>query len=1131
MHSLMNLPNPKNEIKSLREFHDAIENHVRGLLALGWTTESYGALLVPMVLGKLPADTRKSLAREHSNLEWTIDELRTSIAREIRVLEAGLCMPSPPVEDHQRPPILTASFHTGATGHVKKLKCVFCKSEHLTTQCDVISDQSKWMEVVKKEKLCYNCLGHHKIAQYQSKGRCKNCKGRHHTSLCQGNGSQNSPGSNRQEKDSKLTSVNTTLLQKTSTLTTADSTLQPTKVCFLKTAVATVRAGNHQTQANILLDEGAQQSFISESLAKQLKLTAQGKECVAISAFGASEAFNQTLPIATIFLKTVNGGEIPISVLIIPRISQPIHNLPFHYVKELPYLKDIHLTHAVSDNQEFDISVCIGADFYWSIVQETVIRGPGPTAVKSKLGYLLSGPLHNYSHSLTSSVLHLSTSEPETQSPSENTWEVEFGQTEQPSLASSNFLQEYLHNSVTHQPNGTYIVKFPWKPNHPPLPTNKSICERRVRSLVHKLSKTPETLKIYNGIMEEQLRRGFIEKVPESELARPCHYIPHHAVHKESATTPVRIVYDCSCHEARHLASLNDCLETGPAFLNDLPTILLRFRSHKYGLTADIEKAFLHVQLDQQDRDFTRFLWLCNPDDPDLRLFLFGSARSPFMLYAALHCHLTQSGTDISTNILQNLYVDNILSGCSTEEGAITYYNEARATLCAANFNLRSWASNSNHLSIAARKDQVADGNERVNVLGLVWNTIDDTLSLTQKPLDMGHPTVTKRQVLQQSSKSFDPLGVAYPVTIRAKLLLQTLWQKKISWDEPLSSEYQHLWQTLLQDLQHLNTISTPRYYWKDGIITDNPVELHMFSDASTKAYGAVGYLRCGTCTSFVIAKARVAPLKPLTLPKLELMGATIAAQMFTVIKSSIGYVINSVYMWTDSQIVIHWLNSEKKLKQFISNRVMEIRNICPAKCWRYCPSADNPADLLTRGISLSTLQESVIWTHGPEWITHEEQWPVWSPTEILHVQLASAETEVLVPESDEQPAEEQTGVQTVIDIERYSTLTKLLYVTAYVLRFIECVKPHVSKATGPITVTELSKAQTLWIQSCQLSSFSKEIKNLNNKPTSNRRLPLVRQLRLFLDSNNLLRCGGGYIMHQLVSMQSSPTCFQPNTD
>lgn len=128
-----------------------------------------------------------------------------------------------------------------------------------------------------------------------------------------------------------------------------------------------------------------------------------------------------------------------------------------------------------------------------------------------------------------------------------------------------------------------------------------------------------------------------------------CHYIPHHVVHKESATIPIRIAYDCSCSEARHLASLNDCLETEPAFLNDLSTILIQFHFYKFGLTADIEKAFLYVQLDHQDRDFTCFLWLCNPQDPEgplqayrFRAVLFGSASSPFMLYATLHCHLTQ---------------------------------------------------------------------------------------------------------------------------------------------------------------------------------------------------------------------------------------------------------------------------------------------------------------------------------------------------------------------------------------------------------------------------------------------------------------------------------------------------------
>ena len=181
---------------------------------------------------------------------------------------------------------------------------------------------------------------------------------------------------------------------------------------------------------------------------------------------------------------------------------------------------------------------------------------------------------------------------------------------------------------------------------------------------------------------------------------------------------------------------------------------------------------------------------------------------------------------------------------------------------------------------------------------------------------------------------------------------------------------------------------------------------------------------------------------------------------------------------------------------------------MCPAQLWNYCPSADNPADLLTRGIPLSTLQASLIWRHGPEWLTHEALRPSWGPTEMLHVQLAIAEAEVL-PVPDKQPVKECSGVEMIIDIDRYSTLTKLLYVTAYVLRFIECIKSRVYKCTGPITTSELSKAQLSWIRSCQISSFSREITNLKSSPTSNKRLPLVRQLRLFLDSNNLLRCGG----------------------
>ena len=292
------------------------------------------------------------------------------------------------------------------------------------------------------------------------------------------------------------------------------------------------------------------------------------KECVAIAAFGALEASNQTLPVATIHLETTEGTEIPISVLITLRIPQPLRNLPFSYVKQLPYLKDLHLNHVISDSDDINISMLIGADGYWSIVQEAVIRGPGPTAVQSRLGYLLSGPLYNYTTSITFSVLH--------------------------------------------------------------------------------------------------------------------------------------------------------------------------------------------VQLHHNDRDFTRFLWPCCPSDPDsqlqtycFRVVLSDSASSLFMLYAALHCYLTQCSSTVSKDLLQNLYVDKILSGRPTEEESVVFYSEARTILSEANFNLRSWASKSIQLCDLAKKDQVADDCEQVNTLGLVCNTASDKLSLAHKVFPLDHSLATKHEILQ----------------------------------------------------------------------------------------------------------------------------------------------------------------------------------------------------------------------------------------------------------------------------------------------------------------------------------------------------------------------------------------------
>ena len=188
---------------------------------------------------------------------------------------------------------------------------------------------------------------------------------------------------------------------------------------------------------------------------------------------------------------------------------------------------------------------------------------------------------------------------------------------------------------------------------------------------------------------------------------------------------------------------------------------------HKYRMCTDIEKAFLHVHLHKEDRDYIRFLWLSDSSNPDSELItfivLFGAVCTPFMLNATLLFHLSQYTSTTSKDMLENLYVNNIVTGCRSEETAVTYsyYHTATTIMKEANFNLRSWASNSSHLVEQANKDKTAAESSTVNILGLQWDTTNDTMSLTlRSPIPKHHTLVTKREVLRELSKVFDPIGI-----------------------------------------------------------------------------------------------------------------------------------------------------------------------------------------------------------------------------------------------------------------------------------------------------------------------------------------------------------------------------------
>lgn len=370
------------------------------------------------------------------------------------------------------------------------------------------------------------------------------------------------------------------------------STTQFRPNVLLKTAIAKVSSAHYTTDAHILLDEGAQRSFITEknsqknwrSNRREQKLSTW---LVSATAYRMYDKCRQR----QCFLITDEGEIIAIDVAIVPTIAVPLSNIQ----REVTSLKYMRTEPSVTDENVFEIFLLIGADSYWKIVQNHVVRGNGPTAVQSKIGYLLSGTLPvSEQHSSTHCMLNVITSPPNYLD-LERFWKLEsIGITPlKDDTSGSSNLKTYMDTCISYN-EGRYSAKLPWKDDHPPLPTNYDVSLKRTESPIRRLRKEPFLLRKYGEIISEQKERGFIETVDDSVVSSyQIHYIPHHGVQTDSVTTPIRIVYDCSCHEGADKPSLNDCLQSTPPELNDLAGILIQFRFNKYAITTDIEKAFL----------------------------------------------------------------------------------------------------------------------------------------------------------------------------------------------------------------------------------------------------------------------------------------------------------------------------------------------------------------------------------------------------------------------------------------------------------------------------------------------------------------------------------------------------------
>ncbi|GFS77126.1 integrase catalytic domain-containing protein [Trichonephila clavipes] len=381
----------------------------------------------------------------------------------------------------------------------------------------------------------------------------------------------------------------------------------------------------------------------------------------------------------------------------------------------------------------------------------------------------------------------------------------------------------------------------------------------------------------------------------------------------------------------------------------------------------------------------------------------------------------------------------------------------------------------------------------------------------------------SKRFILNVVGRIFDPIGILGPFVIKLKCLLQELWTPGVEWDSELPPKLRHKWQQWSSEAEGLTEIKIPRFYLGNKDQEISKCEIHCFSDASKSAYGTILYLRFVTCnneieTSFICSKSRVAPLKSLTLPRLELTAALLSARLAKQVSSCLKFDAN-IYYWTDSLISYYWIRGDSSaFKPYIKNRVQEIQLLSDPMQWGHCPGKDNPADLLSCGTSAVKLAQNELWWHGPPWLKlTPDHWPN-RHRDILDSELCSEELEhrssVHVAVTQQREA--------LVDINRFSSLKKLLKTTAWVFRFVNNARNIYKSMDFYITADEIQNAEYFWLKCVQSEFYSAEILALKQNEQL-RSSSEIKSLVPYLDENNLLRLTGRLLEADLCFGEKHP--------
>ncbi|KAL0842122.1 hypothetical protein ABMA28_014300 [Loxostege sticticalis] len=687
--------------------------------------------------------------------------------------------------------------------------------------------------------------------------------------------------------------------------------------------------------------------------------------------------------------------------------------------------------------------------------------------------------------------------------------------------------------------DGRWYVGLPWKGTFGEMPNSYDNALSRLKGVERKMKSNQSFSLRYKDRIDHLFGNDYASELTETVSPNIIWYLPHFGVDNPNKQK-LRLVFDAAARNKG--LCLNDYLLKGPDLLISLYGIMLRFRENKVAVTADIKDMFLRIKIRIEDRDALRFLWRESPTEPVktyvMTSLIFGANCSPFISQFVKNKNAERFESSMPAAVravCTQHYMDDYIDSIEDEKTATQLVNDVTYIHKQGGFELRNWNSNTQsvlhdlpteNLKSTPVTFKTGQEYEGERTLGIIWFPTDDNLGFDvsfkriPEPILAAQKKPTKREMLRVLMSIFDVYGFLSPITIKGKIMLQDTWRSGISWDDEITDQIFTKWIEWLTIMKSISQIRLPRHYeaatrnkygTNEETVSETHnvstsalnsaarspaqrytnLQLHVFCDASTQAMCAVAYWRWidfdkNIQVAFVSSKCRVAPVKYVSMPRLELQAAVMAGRLANSI-------INEHRMKPERKVF--WCDSSTA---YVAHRLGELDELTEINEWRYISTKTNIADVATReSCDIKTLENE--WLYGPPFLYNEEQsWPRETqiqPPEVRNEDLECVNTIHVTP----------VNLPAVPAPERFSSWLRLVRSMHAVLSFIDkCKKAQNGGADG----ATMERAETLLLKYSQMKAFPDDLHNLKQNKRLDRNSKLLT-LSPILGDDGLLRMAG----------------------